>query len=136
MPSEPDRLLAEVLALVRDGNPPRGDDLDCLLKHLADAARATLRRRTLKLTSAESVAESALASFVMKGHPNALADPEGLWRTLLASVVRHCEKWNKWARAAKRDPNREAFSLTAAGETTPTAEPADRGTPVAEAGVL
>src|SRR5262245_46480793 len=136
MPSEPDRLLAEVLALVRDGNPPSGDDFERLLGHLAAAARATLRRRTLKLTSAESVAESALASFVMNGARSPLADPEGLWHTLLASVVRHSEKWNKWARAAKRDPNREAYSLTTGGETSAAAEPGDRESPVAEAGVL
>jgi hypothetical protein len=106
------------------------------LKHLA---RSLLRRKARAFPGESAVAHSALLSMLadvpVQQIPLTDTDEEGypaLWPLLLKYIERHCNKWNKYYRAKKRQG--KEVPLGAPGGWQPALEPAEpRPSPAEEA---
>src|SRR4051812_5826947 len=77
-------------------------------RYAHDVIRAVsrrLRRRPAVTVGADAVAQSVLLSFFARHVADEvdLRDEGSLWALLLEIAIRHCERWNKRFRAAKRD---------------------------------
>jgi hypothetical protein len=99
------------------------------LKHLA---QSLLRRKARAFPGESAVAHSALLSMLadvpVQQIPLTDSDEEGypaLWPLLLRYVERHCNKWNKYYRAKKRQGKEVALGTH--GESQPAVDPVDAG---------
>jgi hypothetical protein len=108
-------------------------------EELKQLARSLLRRKARAVPGESAVAQSALLSMLadvsVSQMPLADVDEEGypaLWPLLLKYMERHCNKWNKYYRAKKRQGTE--VSLGAPGGSQPALDPAEpRPSPAEEA---
>jgi hypothetical protein len=106
-------------------------------EELKGLARSLLRRKARAFPGESAVAHSALLSLLadVTFHqiPLTDVDEEGypaLWPLLLKYIERHCNKWNKYYRAKKRQGKEVALGTH--GESQPAVDPADAGPSPAE----
>lgn len=97
---------AELMARLRAGEKDaQTDAYNRYVQDVIRAARRHLRSKVRAKVGSDAVANSVLHSFF--AHHTAedidLSDEQNLWPLLLKITLRHCEKWNKRFRAAKRN---------------------------------
>jgi RNA polymerase sigma-70 factor (ECF subfamily) len=96
---------ADLLARMRDGDQDAATQVfNRYVQRLIGLARARLSARARQKVGDDAVVQSALFSF-FRNHTGEvdLQSEDSLWAKLAAGILRHCGKWNKRFRAAKRN---------------------------------
>jgi DNA-directed RNA polymerase specialized sigma24 family protein len=125
---------AEVMALLRAGDPAADDAMSEYTESLLRIAHKRLSQQAMRKTGADGVVQSVLQSlFAHHAGPIDLQSDQSLWDKLLEITLRHCGKWNK----RYRNPDRVEASLHPRSEEgSPGIDPGDDGPTPEEAVIL